>query len=207
MSAVPASASSWSALIADLPLVAKTPPGWAAVALADFGAFLIDHASCERKAAASALALVSKHSAEPVIAEPMVAIAREELEHFLQVYRLITRRGLVIDKDEKDPYVNDLLKAQRVEPAAERLLDRLLISSLIEARSCERFSLVAEHLEDPELRDFYAALTRSEAGHYKVFVRIAERLHPEATVAARLAELAAHEAEVMLRTPWRPAVH
>lgn len=190
----------------DLPLRARTGQGWAAVALADFGAFLIDHASCERKAAASALALVSKHSAEPIIAEPMVAVAREELEHFLQVYRLITRRGLVLDKDEKDPYVNDLLKAQRQDPG-ERLLDRLLISSLIEARSCERFLLVAEAVVEPELRDFYTHLMRAEAGHHKVFVRVAERLYPAATVAARMAELSAHEADVMLRTPWRAAVH
>ena len=187
-----------------LPLAVPTPAGWADVALADLDAFLLDHASCERKAAASALGLIARHSRLAPVVEPMVALAREELEHFGQVYRLIQRRGLTLGQDEPDPYVNRLLAGVRSE---SKLLDRLLASALIEARSCERFRLAAEALADPELQDFYVALHRSEAGHYRVFVRVAERLYPEADVAAALSRLVEIEADAMLATPFRPAVH
>lgn len=187
-----------------LPLTVPTPPGWAAVALADFDAFLKDHASCERKAAASALGLIARHSRLAPVVEPMVALAREELDHFGQVFRLLQRRGLTLGQDEPDPYVNRLLACVRPEA---KLLDRLLASALIEARSCERFRLVAEALADPELQDFYATLHRSEAGHYRVFLRVAERLYPAGDVETALARLVAAEADAMLATPFRSAVH
>jgi len=189
-----------------LPLRVATPEIWAGVALADFDAFLLDHASCERKAAANCMSFIARCSDRPALVEPLVSLAREELEHFGQVYRLIQRRGLCLGPDEKDPYVNLLLGGVRKEPQ-ERLLDRLIAASLIEARSCERFQLVAQRLEDPELRDFYQTLCRSEAGHYRVFVRIAARLFPEAAVAEALERLARREAEAMLATPFRAAVH
>lgn len=188
------------------PLSAPTPPGWAAVALADFDAFLKDHASCERKATASAMAFVSRYSEKREITEPMAALAREELEHFLQVYRLILKRGATLGPDDKDPYVNDLLKVMRMTPR-ERLLDRLLCSCLIEARSAERLQLVAEAMADAELKGFYARLARAEAGHYVVFHRIALALYPTPEVAEALARVSAHEAKVMASTPWRSAVH
>lgn len=189
-----------------LPLAAPTPSGWAAVALKDFDAFLKDHASCERKAAASAMGFVAIHGERPEIIEPMVTLAREELDHFIKVYRLILKRGQTLAPDGKDPYVNGLLAAMRQDPR-DRLLDRLVVSCLIEARSAERLHLVSVALEDVELKDFYATLARSEAGHFRVFLRIAERLFPAADVAASLERLAAHEQKVMEATPWRCAVH
>lgn len=173
------------------------------------------------------MALISKCSHEPSITEPMVAIAREELEHFLLVYRLLQRRGLTLGKDEQDPYVQQLLKAMRYPPE-ERLLDRLLVSCLIEARSAERFLLVAEHLSNiagieagdgarggqsavktdwSELRDFYYDLARTEAGHFRVFLKVATRLYPEAEVQAALSNLSRHEYQVMQAQPWRHGVH
>jgi tRNA-(ms[2]io[6]A)-hydroxylase len=167
---------------------------------------LLDHACCERKAAASALALIARHSRQPQVVEPMVALAREELDHFGQVYRLLQRRGLELGPDDKDPYVNKLLAGVRPEPET-RLLDRLVASAFIEARSCERFQLVAAALPDGDLKDFYTMLHRAEAGHGRVFTRIAGRLFPAPAVAAAIARLAAIEAAAMLATPWRSAVH
>jgi tRNA-(ms[2]io[6]A)-hydroxylase len=189
-----------------LPQLAATPAGWAEVVLSDFDAFLLDHASCERKAAASALSLLARHSDQAQLVEPLTALAREELEHFGQVFRLIQRRGLRLGPDDKDPYVNRLLATLRPEPGT-RLLDRLVASALIEARSSERFALLTCALPSGDLLDFYRALHRSEAGHYRVFTRLAARLFGDAPAAAALARLLPLEAEAMRATPFRPAVH
>jgi tRNA-(ms[2]io[6]A)-hydroxylase len=176
-----------------LPLRAATPAGWAAFVASGFDDFLLDHASCERKAAMLCLSLVAQYSDRPFLVEPLVTLAREELDHFGQVYRLLNSRGLILGQDEKDPYVNELLKTARSGPL-ERLLDRLALSALIEARGCERFGLLAEALTDPELRAFYQTLSRAEAGHYRVFIRIAERFFPPAEVEAAVDRLAPLEA-------------
>lgn len=189
-----------------LPLLAATPADWAATALADLSAFLLDHASCERKAAMLCLSMVSQYPDRPFLVEPLITLAREELDHFQQVYRLLGRRGLVLGQDEKDPYVNEFLKAARSGPR-ERLLDRLVIAALIEARGCERFGLVADYLDDPELKPFYAMLSRAEAGHYRVFIRIAERFFTPAEVQAAVDRLAPLEARAMLGSPFRHALH
>lgn len=188
------------------PLRAATPEGWARVALADLDAFLRDHASCERKAAAQAMAILAKYPEQTALIEPLVALAREELEHFAAVCRILTRRGLTPHHDDRDPYVNELRKGLR-QPRDERLLDRLVVCGLIEARSHERLVLVAEAIDDPELAAFYAHLARVEAGHFKVFMRLAEHLFGEAEAERALQRLSVHEAAVMLAAPFRPAVH
>lgn len=190
----------------NLPLKAPTPQAWTEVVLSAFDTFLLDHASCERKAAALCLSFIAKYSDFPFVAEPMVTLAREELDHFGQVYRLITRRGLKLGLDERDPYVNTLLSVMRSNPE-ERLLDRLVVSGLIEARGYERFLLLAEALTDPELKDFYETLGRAEAGHYRVFIRIAERMYPKGEVERAVERLATKESEIMLASALRPAVH
>ena len=189
-----------------LPLVASTPSGWAFRVVEDFDRFLLDHASCERKAAMLCLSLVAQYGDRPFLVEPLVTLAREELDHFQQVYRLLTARGLVLGQDEKDPYVNELLKAARSGPS-ERLLDRLVLSALIEARGCERFRLIADALSDPTLKAFYTVLSRAEAGHYRVFIRIAERFFAAEAVSAATERLAHIEAGVMLASPFRHALH
>ncbi len=152
-----------------LPLKAATPPAWIEAVKRDFNGFLVDHACCERKAASSALSLLARYSKYPVIVETMTTLAREELEHFAQVFRLASDRGLQVGPDEKDHYVNALLKFVRTDTPEIRLLDRLVVSALIEARSAERFRILIEDGDlSPDLQTFYSALHRSEAGHYRV---------------------------------------
>jgi tRNA-(ms[2]io[6]A)-hydroxylase len=193
-----------------LPLRAATPAAWLEAVTGDLGAFLLDHAACERKAAALCLSMVSRFTDWPVLIEPLISLAREELEHFLQVHRLLARRGLALGADPPDPYAAGLLKAVR-HPRDTHLLDRLIVASLIEARSCERFLILARRLPEhgePELACFYADLARSEAGHHKVFLRLAERCGTDpAQVDAALDRFLAIEADVMLASPVRPAVH
>jgi tRNA-(ms[2]io[6]A)-hydroxylase len=189
-----------------LPLRHATPVAWVALVEADFDRFLLDHAACERKAAALCMSLVARFGDYPALVDPLVSLAREELEHFALVHRLLVRRGVAPAADEKDPYVNGLLAAVR-HGRDGHLLDRLLVAALVEARSSERFSLLAEHVRDATLRTFYAQLTRSEAGHYRVFVRLAERYYDKTVVAERLDELLTLEAEVARATPLRPTMH
>ncbi len=191
-----------------LPLVAATPSAWIEVVKQDFNSFLLDHASCERKAASSALSLLARYSQYPIIVETMTTLAREELEHFAQVFRLVHERGLRLGPDEKDLYVNKLLTYVRTDTPEIRLLDRLVVSSLIEARSAERFSILLQSGCLPEaLVPFYTNLHRSEAGHYRVFIRVAQKIFSDDAVAKALERLAKAESEVMLATEVRAVVH
>ena len=121
--------------------------------MSDFGAFLVDHAACERKAAATAMAFVVRYPDRAKLIEPMIELAREELEHFQLVFRVIHERGLTLGADEKDPYVNALLALVRAG-RDERLLDRLLVAGVVEARGCERFGMVGRALPAGELKTF-----------------------------------------------------
>jgi tRNA-(ms[2]io[6]A)-hydroxylase len=150
--------------------------------------------------------LFANHGDKPALVEPLIAVAREELEHYQQVYRWLQKRGVGVAPDEPDPYVNALLASVR-HPPGVHLLDRLVVAALIEARSCERLGLVAAAAREPELRAFYASLSRSEAGHFRVFLRIAERLYREGEVTDALARWLALEAAVVARLPLRAAVH
>jgi tRNA-(ms[2]io[6]A)-hydroxylase len=194
------------------PLLVLTPKAWTEVVLADFDAFLIDHACCERKAAALCVSYVARHADRPTLVEPMVALAREELEHFQQVYRILRRRGLTLGPNDKDAYAGGLIEHVRSGPA-EGFLDRLVVAAFIEARSHERFHRLAEALpgaksaSERELAPFYRALARAEAGHFKVFTRAAASLFPEAEVDRRVVRFAEIEAELVERLPWRAAVH
>ncbi len=189
-----------------LPLAAPTPAAWLDVVLADFDAFLIDHAACERKAAATGMSFVVRYPDRTPLLEPMIAFAREELEHFHQVYRIIEARGLTLTPDTKDPYVAPLLRWLR-DGRDTRLLDRLVMGGVVEARGCERFGIVAEGLPEGELKVFYTELTRSEARHVGLFLRLARELFGAEEVAARVASLLPIEAEVVRGLELRPALH
>lgn len=189
-----------------LPLATPTPAAWLAVVLADFDAFLLDHAACERKASATGMAFVVRYPDRRELLAPMIAFAREELEHFEQVYALIEARGLTLAPDRKDPYLEPLIRWVR-GGRDERLLDRLVMGGVVEARGCERFGLVAEALPAGELKDFYTELTRSEARHVGLFHRLARQLFPAAQVEARVRDLLALEAEVIIGLELRPALH
>ena len=157
---------------------------------------LIDHAHCEKKAAGVAMNLLFSYVDHVALARAMTEIVNEELEHFRLVLDLLERRGIPFRKLSPSSYgarLHDLIRKD--EPA--RAFDRLLVAGLIEARSCERFQLLAEHVTDPELRDFYRSLFESEARHHSTYVRLALDFQPEAIVRERLHELSAQEAEII----------
>lgn len=186
-------------------LRSKTDPRWAAIAVADLDATLQDHAHCEKKAAASALKLVADFPAPPGLVRSLARLAQEELQHFLAVVAELGRRGVPLQPDRGDAYAQALVRLVRHGAPDERLCDRLLVSALIEARSCERLGLLAEALPDAGLRELYARLAQAEAGHERLFVELARGVRPDA--GARLAALAEEEARVVAGLPLLPRIH
>lgn len=184
----------------------QTSKDWVDCVLANFDVFLRDHASCERKASAVGMSFVVRYPDRTALLEPMINFAREELEHFHQVCRLIFRRGLQLAPDEQDPYVNDLMKEVRFG-REERFLDRLLVSGVIEARGTEKLSLVAEFHTDPEMRSFYHRLARAEYHHKNLFLDLAHVFFKETEVQERLNFWLDLEAQAFRAAPLRPAVH
>lgn len=187
-------------------LLVATHPDWVHVVLADFDAFIQDHANCERKASALAMSLVVKHPDRTRIVPTLIALAQEELEHFRQVYALMCARGLPLVKDTQDPYVNRLAACMR-HGREPRFLDRLLISSLIECRGAERFGLIAAALDDVRLKAFYTSLWKAEVKHGHQFVDMALAYADADTTRARLGELAEREAEIVRGLEWRASLH
>jgi tRNA-(ms[2]io[6]A)-hydroxylase len=185
-------------------LRSSTDARWLPQALAAFDRVLVDHAHCEKKAAASAMALVSAYPDDAQLVARLARLAAEELRHFRQVHDLLVARGLPLGRDPGDPYAQELLALCRTG-ARERRTDRLLVSALIEARSCERLSLLAEALPDPPLRAFYARLARAEAGHHALFADLALARDPGAR--PRVAELAEAEARIVASLPVLPRIH
>ena len=182
-------------------------PEWLAAVMGDFDAFLQDHADCERKASAMALSFIAKYPDRKEIIPELIATGIEELEHFEQVYKLMEERGVPLRKDiPRDEYVNALLKHCKSDPIG-RFMDRLLLASIVECRGAERFRMVCEAQEDPELRDFYRELWTSEAKHGNIFVEMALTYFPEEKVYARLDEWNEIEAEVLNNLPIRAALH
>lgn len=187
-------------------LQVPTDPGWLELALAHVDEVLLDHAHCEKKAAAQALSLVATYPEKVRLCQRLSRLAQEELAHFRQVYDRLVARGLVLHRDQGDPYAQQLRKALRREDPG-RLTDLLLVSALIEARSCERLTLLAGGLKDPDLASFYAALAQAEDGHQRLFVGLAREYDAPDAVAARLAHLSGVEAEVVRRLPVLPRIH
>src|SRR5690606_33755476 len=176
---------------------ARTPDAWVQAARERIPELLLDHANCELKAAASALDLIRRYPGRPALAARMSRLASEELRHFEQVSKLIERRAIPFRRLSASRYAAALNAAVRShEPG--RLLDRLLVGALIEARSCERFAAVAPHLP-ADLGEFYRALLASEARHFEHYLAFARAVSgaDEATFAARLADLRALEAQLV----------
>lgn len=184
----------------------KTPSAWLDAVFSDFDAFLSDHTLCERKASALGMSLVAKYPHKVELIDPLIAFAREELEHFHIMYRVLKSRGLPLPLDAKDEYVKGLREGMRTQGEA-LLLDRLIVSGIIEARSCERLSLVAAALDPGELKDTYLELTRAEARHHALFFRLARHYFTDGEIEARSAELFDREAELVAGLPLRAAVH
>src|SRR6267142_6448763 len=184
-------------------LLCETPRAWVDLAVDRFDEVLVDHAHCEKKAAAHALSLLAAFPHVPGLARAMARLAREEAGHLAQVLALMEKRGLSLGRDPGDPYAQGLQAMVR-QPARERLLDRLIVSALIEVRSEERLRLLAQDLKDAELRQFYRRLAHAEAGHGELFLRLARRCEgfPE-----RLEQMLRVEAGLVRALPLRPAIH
>jgi tRNA 2-(methylsulfanyl)-N6-isopentenyladenosine37 hydroxylase len=186
-------------------LRSRTDPRWVEVAVSDLDRTLADHVHCEKKAAATALKLIADHPHRPRMVRSLAKLAQEETQHFLAVLVELQRRGAALRPDEGDPYARALLRL--VSHGKERLLDRLLVGALIEARSCERLQLLGEALPGERLREMYRRMAQSEAGHERLFVELAEEAFGLEPTRARLAELADAEARVVADLPLEPRIH
>ena len=185
-----------------------TPPEWLSAVFADFDRFLLDHAACERKAAATGMSFVVRYPDKSAIIEPLIEFAREELEHFLIMYRIIHERGLILADDYKDPYVN-ALRSQVRTGGEGMLLDRLLVAGIVEARGCERLFMVADALQERSspLAEPYLELARAEARHHGLFFRLARACFADEQIDERASVLLDYEAELVRTLPHRAAVH
>jgi tRNA-(ms[2]io[6]A)-hydroxylase len=187
-----------------LRLAVATDPAWGRFAAAHLDAMLLDHAHCEKKAAGTAVGLLFRYPHRPELQAPLAALAREELAHFEAVLAQLERRGLRFGPQRAGPYAGELHRVvRRDEPG--RLLDLLLCAAAIEARSCERLGLLAGAVGDPPLRALLEGLLAAEARHHRLYVELAEALHPRAEVRARLADVLAREAEAIAAAPPRLA--
>ncbi len=167
---------------------------------------LIDHAHCEQKAASTAMDLMFDYVENEDLCCEMAEIVREELEHFQLVRNLLKQRGVKFVRLKPGTYGRKLKElVRRQEP--QRAVDRLLVGAMIEARSCERFVLLRDHLQDTQLKEFYGSLYESEARHHATYVGLAKQFGSESDVNARLQELATAEAEIIAKGCELPRVH
>lgn len=198
-----------------LHLASRTDPSWGDRALAHLDEVLLDHAHCEKRAASTAIGLVFRYPALPVLAVPLARLAREELEHFERVVGHVRRRGREFGRLTASPYAAALMAAiTPTEPA--RAVETLLGCALIEARSCERMQTLAHAFDraqargdaiDDELAELYRDLLACEARHHNDYVELARELSARADVDERLARLAQHEARVIADAPAIARLH
>lgn len=181
-----------------LHLQLPTDPRWVGIAEMNIGEILIDHAYCEQKAASSCISLIVNFYDFQEVAELLTPVVAEEWGHFERVLFHLNKRGYVLAKPRKDEYViklNEFIK--KGGSRAQQLSEHLLMNALIEARSCERFKLLSNHIQDEELRKFYYELMISEAGHYVNFIELARKINDKNVVNARWQEWLAYEAQVI----------
>jgi tRNA-(ms[2]io[6]A)-hydroxylase len=187
-----------------LGLKLPSDPRWVDLASISLEEVLTDHAFCEQKAATSCISLIQRYPDRDMLVTELAPIVTEEWGHFRQVLAEMRKRGFTLGKQRKDAYVNALQEHQiKGGRPDEVLLDRLLIFALIEARSCERFRLLSEGLEDEYLREFYKKFMISEAGHYRLFIDLANEYLPEEMVRTRWQEWLKIEADIMLKLEVR----
>lgn len=181
-----------------LGLQLPTDPRWVNLAEISLGEILTDHAWCEQKAANTCISLIQRYSDREKLVEELSPIVTEEWGHFRLVLAEIQKRNLKLGKQRKDEYVNKLLEFQRKGGAVEdRFLDQLLTMALIEARSCERFKRLSEGLNDPYMKKFYRRFMESEAGHYTLFIELAETYIDKDQVRSRWKEWLDYEASII----------
>lgn len=191
-----------------LKLKLPTDPRWVRLVETNIEEILTDHAWCEQKAASNALSIVVQNSEYPELVTKMLELAQEELEHFQMVHNIIKQRGYKLGLERKDSYVNELFKFMiNGGSRNDRLIDRLLFSAMIEARSCERFKVLTENIKDEELSAFYRELMISEAGHYTLFIKMAKEMTDRTDVHKRWAEWLEYEAKVIQNYGKQETIH
>ncbi len=191
-----------------LGLKLPTDPRWVNIAEQNIKEILIDHAFCEQKAASNAISIIVQHPEYSDLVTEMAALAKEELSHFEMVHEKIKSRGWILGRERKDAYVNDLLKfVKKGGSRIEALVEKLLFGALIEARSCERFRILSENIQDQELAEFYRMLMVSEANHYTLFLSFARKLGEGIDVNKRWQEFLDYEASVIAQYGNKETIH
>lgn len=183
-----------------------TPQAWTDTVLANFDTFLVDHAAAEKKASGMATSMISHYPDKIDLVEAMCDLALEEMVHFRDVVKIMHQRGLILAADTKDAYINAFRKYMR-KGTEVYFLDRLLIGSIVEARGCERFGLIAEALPAGDLKKFYLAITESERRHDDLFLKLAYQYFEAEVVEARMEVLLDAEAEIVKALPIIAALH
>ena len=198
---------SWTA---QFPLQYRTPDSWAKLPLENLPALLSDHAYLERKAASNALELLNRwpEPKRPAQWTTIIsAVAKDETAHLRSVIMLMEKRGWKLERLHRSSYAGDLRKLVRLGKGPDEIADRLMVSALIEARSCERFEILSRQCEIAELAKFYRGLFISELGHYKVFLKLAKEVLAKKQATQRWNEMVALEAEIIARQPIGHGLH
>jgi len=191
-----------------LGLKLPTDPRWVNIVEKNIDQILIDHAWCEQKAATMAITLITRFPEYPDMVREFIALAKEEMEHFAMVHEKLTERGFKLEFEKKDAYVNDLRAySKKGGSRANQLVEALLVSAMIEARSCERFRLLSEEINDEDLRKFYRGLMASEARHYTLFLRFARKYGEGIDVDARWNEYLEFESTLMEKYGKKETIH
>lgn len=192
-----------------LGLKMPTDPRWADLAAISLEEILTDHAFCEQKAATQCISLIQLYPDKEILVNTLSPIVTEEWGHFRMVWAEMKKRGFVLGKQRKDDYVNRLLQNEpKNVPSSEKLLHKLMIGALIEARSCERFRMLSEKLEEEALRKFYFKFMVSEAGHYRLFIDIASAYYDKEKVQHAWQQWLMIEEEILLQmTPDGTRMH
>jgi len=191
-----------------LGLKLPTDPRWVNIVESNISEILTDHAWCEQKAANNAMNIIVSNSENEELVTEMLSLAQEELEHFQRVHNIIKEKGFELGRERKDSYVNELMKfVKKGGSRNDALIERLLFAAMIEARSCERFRVLSENIEDKELAAFYHELMVSEAGHYTLFLKLARKFSVRVDVDARWQEWLDYEAKVITNYGTSETVH
>lgn len=192
-----------------LKLRLPTDPRWVNIAEKNIEEILTDHAYCEQKAASTAISIIIQFPDYPEIVDKMAELAQEEMEHFKQVHDIIQKRGLKLGVERKDEYIHGLLaffeKSGRTRQ--QKLIDKLLFAAMVEARSCERFRVLSENINDEELSVFYHELMKSEAGHYSMFLLLAKKYGNEEEVEKQWQAFLDYESELIAQFGKSERIH
>ena len=191
-----------------LGLKLPTDPRWVNIVEKNIEEILTDHAFCEQKATSTAISLIVSFPEYTELVQEMVALVKEEISHFKMVHDKIIARGWTLGRDRRDDYVIELLKFfPKGGSRTTQLVHRLLYAALIEARSCERFRLLSEELEDKELADFYRNLMVSEANHYTMFLGFARQYGEKKEVDTKWQQLLEFESKIISNLGTSEAIH